>query len=30
MYELSYNYVNPNYGKKTKLCHMDTDIYTNR
>ena len=24
MYEFWYNYVKPNYGKKAKLCYMDT------
>ena len=31
MYEFWYNYVKPNYGKKAKLCYMDTvsiTVYT--
>ena len=26
MYEFWYDYVKPEYGKKAKLCFMDTDI----
>ena len=26
MYEFWYDYVKPKYGKKAKLCYMDTDI----
>ena len=28
MYEFWYDYVKLRYGKKTKLCYMDTDICT--
>ena len=27
MYEFWYDYVNPKYGKKVKLCYMDTDRF---
>ena len=27
MYEFWYGYVKPKYGKKAKLCYMDTDIF---
>ena len=27
MYEFWYDYVKPKYGKKAKLCHMDTDSF---
>ena len=27
MYELSYDYMLPEYGKKSKLCYMDTDSF---
>ena len=27
MYEFWYNYVKPKYGKKAKLCCMDTDSF---
>ena len=33
MYEFWYDYVKPMYGKKAKLCYMDTDsfiVYINR
>ena len=28
IYEFWYDYVKPKYGKKTKLCYMDTDSFT--
>ena len=27
MYEFWYDYVKPKYGKKTKLCYIDTDSF---
>ena len=27
MYECCYDYVKPKYGKKAKLCYMDTDSF---
>ena len=27
MYEFLYDYVNPKYGEKEKLCYMDTDSF---
>ena len=27
MYEFWYDYVKPKYGKKAKLCYMDTDSF---
>ena len=27
MYEVWYNYINPKYGDKTKLCYMNTDTF---
>ena len=27
MYEFCYYYVKPKYGKRAKLCHMDTDSF---
>ena len=27
MFEFWYDYVKPKYGKKTKLCYMDTDSF---
>ena len=27
MYEFRYDYVKPKYGKKAKLCYMDTDSF---
>ena len=27
MYEIWYDYVKPKYGKKAKLCYMDTDSF---
>ena len=27
MYEFWYDYVKPKYGRKTKLCYMDTDSF---
>ena len=27
MYEFWYDYIKPKYGKKAKLCHMDTDRF---
>ena len=28
MYEFWYDYVKPKYGKKAKLCYLDTDSFT--
>ena len=28
MYEFWYDYTNPKYGSKTKLCYTDTDSFT--
>ena len=28
MYEFWYDYVKPKYGKKAKICYMDTDSFT--
>ena len=30
MYEFCYNYVEPKYNEKAKLCHMDTDSFNVR
>ena len=27
MYEFWYNYVNPKYGEKSKLCYVNTDSF---